>query len=123
MSAAPTGPYHRPRDRSEPLGDVLRRALKRRGLLDPRPRQRVWDAWTHLLGRTADHTRLAALRDHVATFLVDSSPLLSELNNFRKQELLEGLRDQVKSYFVRDIRFRLQKDAPPAPPPQTARRP
>ena len=68
-----------------------------------------------LLGRDAVHTSLERLQKDVVTFTVDSSALLSELGGFRKQELLEGLRSQVKTYFVRDLRLRLEKRRPPAP--------
>ena len=95
----------------ERLGDVLKRWMRRSGILRTSERDRLWDAWQRLLGRDAAHTVLAGLKNHVLTFTVDSSALLSELNNFRKQDLLKALRTEVKSYFVRDIRFRLQKDA------------
>jgi predicted nucleic acid-binding Zn ribbon protein len=75
-------------------------------------REVVWAAWEELLGPDAKHTEFVGLAKHVATFVVDSSALLSELNNFRKQELLEGLRERVRVPFVRDIRFRLQKRGP-----------
>jgi predicted nucleic acid-binding Zn ribbon protein len=97
-------------DRAEPVGDVLKRWMRRSGILRTSERDRLWDAWQRLLGRDAPHTVLSGLKNHVLVFDVDSSALLAELNNFRKQDLLEGLRAEVKSYFVRDIRFRLQKD-------------
>jgi predicted nucleic acid-binding Zn ribbon protein len=99
-------------ERSETVGNVLRRWGRRTGLLRVTERDRVWQAWEHLLGRDAAHTSLEGLRSNVATFIVDSSALLSELRSFRKQELLEGLRREVRSYFVRDIRFRLEKRRP-----------
>ncbi|MBE3124467.1 MAG: DUF721 domain-containing protein [Acidobacteria bacterium] len=99
---------------AEPLGDVLRRWARRSGLLRLTDRQRVWGAWHRLLGPDAAHTSLEGLKNHVATFTVDSSALLSELNNFRKADLLEGIREDVKTYFVRDIRFRLVKSRSPA---------
>jgi hypothetical protein len=52
------------------------------------------------------------LRGNVATFSVDSSALLSELNNFQKVELLEALHREVRTCFVREIRFRLEKRPP-----------
>lgn len=97
---------------AEPVGEVLRRWISRSGVLRGSDREKIWDAWAGLLGRDAAHTSLEGLRGNVATFVVDSSALLSELRQFRKQELLEGLREQVKTYFVRDIRFRLEKKRP-----------
>jgi len=93
----------------EEVGQILRRWAVRTGFLRLSEREKVWSAWQDLLGPDASHTRLEGLRKNVATFHVDSSALLSELNNFRRQELLEELRGRVKSYFVRDLRFRLEK--------------
>ncbi|HUU11462.1 MAG TPA: DUF721 domain-containing protein [Phycisphaerae bacterium] len=102
------------KDWAEPLGEVLRRWVARSGALRLSDRERVWEAWQRRLGPEAKHTHLESLRKNVATFTVDSSALLSELNNFRKQELLEALHDDVRGCFIRDIRFRLEKRAPPA---------
>ena len=103
------------KDRVEPVGEVLRRWAKRSGLLRLSDRERVWDAWQGCLGPDAAHTRLEGLRNQVATFTVDSSALLSELRQFRKSELLEVLRREVKTYFIRDLKFRLENRRPPAP--------
>jgi predicted nucleic acid-binding Zn ribbon protein len=102
-----------PDKRSQPVGDILRRWAKRTGALKASDQDRIWAAWQRLLGRDAAHTTLVGLKNQVAMFNVDSSALLSELNNFRKQELLEGLRREVKTYFVRDFRLRLEKRRPP----------
>ena len=97
--------------RAERIGDVAQRWAARSGLLRVSDRERVWEAWQRHLGNQAAHTRLESLREHVATFVVDSSALLAELNNFRKPDLLAMLQQDVPSYFVADLRFRLQKDA------------
>jgi predicted nucleic acid-binding Zn ribbon protein len=97
--------------RAEPIGAIARRWAARAGLLRVSDRERVWNAWQAHLGAEARHTRLEALRNHVATFVIDSSALLAELNNFRKAELLEVLRRDVPSCFVADLRFRLEKRA------------
>lgn len=97
------------KDRAEVVGDVLRRWMTRSGVVRLSDRERIWDAWQRRLGDDAPHTRLDSLKAQVVTFAVDSSALLSELNNFRKPDLLEGLRQDVRTYFVRDIRFRLDK--------------
>jgi len=98
--------------RAEPLGEILQRWLARSGLLRLSDRDRVWEAWQRRLGADAAHTALLSLKRNVATFSVDSSALLSELNNFRKVELLEALQREVRTYFVRDIRFRLERRSP-----------
>lgn len=101
---------------AEPVGEVLRRWMSRSGVLRGTDRDRIEEAWRGLLGPDAAHTRLEGLRGNVATFVVDSSALLAELRQFRKQELIEGLREQVKTYFVRDVRLRLEKKGPPQRP-------
>ena len=98
--------------RAEPLGNILQRWLDRSGLLRLSDHDRVWEVWGRQLGRDAAHTSLVSLKGNVATFSVDSSALLSELNNFRKVELLEALHREVRTYFVRDIRFHLDKRDP-----------
>jgi len=98
--------------RAEPIGQVARRWAARAGLLRVSDRDRVWDAWQNFLGPAADHTRLEGLRNHVAWFVVDSSALLAELNNFRKTELIAMLQRDVRCYLVSDLRFRLEKGRP-----------
>jgi hypothetical protein len=111
-------------DRSEPVGDVVRRWAVRSGFTRVSDRDKIWAVWQRLLGPEAAHTCLERLANRgknagVASFIVDSSALLSELRNFRKEELLEAIRREVKTYFVQDIKFRLEKK----PPPKAARRP
>jgi predicted nucleic acid-binding Zn ribbon protein len=104
--------------RAERIGAVARRWAARSGLLRVSDRDRIREAWQAYLGPVAAHTRLHSLRGNVATFTVDSSALLAELNNFRKSELLAMLQQDVPSCFVADLRFRLQKDAPPREEPK-----
>jgi len=96
---------------AESLGSILARWIKRSGLAHASDRERITRAWEEILGPEAAHTRLDGLRKGAATFVVDSSTLLSELNNFRRQELLEGLQARVKAPFISDLKFRLEKRA------------
>ena len=95
-----------------PEASDFKKVLARSGLLRLPDRDRVWDAWQRELGPDAAHTCLVSLKGNVALFSVDSSALLSELNNFRKVELLEALQREVRTYFVRDIRLRLENREP-----------
>jgi len=95
--------------RPELVGQIVRRWAARAGVLQVSDRDRVWAAWRNHLGSLADHTRLEGLRNHVAYFAVDSSALLAELNNFYKTELIAMLQRDVRSCFVSDLRFRLEK--------------
>jgi len=96
---------------AETVGSVLARWLKRSGLARAGDRERIASAWEEILGPEAAHTRLERIHKGAATFVVDSSTLLSELSNFRRQELLEGLQARVKAPFISDLRFRLEKRA------------
>ena len=96
---------------AESLGSVLARWIKRSGLAHAGDRERITRAWEEILGPEAVHTRLDGIRKGAATFVVDSSTLLSELNNFRKQELLEGLQARIKAPFISNLKFRLEKRA------------
>jgi hypothetical protein len=98
--------------RAKAIGDIVRQVITRRGWNKLGPQEQVWDVWERLLGSEAPHTRLEGMRKDVAWFVVDSSALLSELANFRKQEILEVLHREVRSVFVRDIKLRLEKRRP-----------
>ena len=115
----PEASDYRP-DRSEPIGEVVRRWAIRSGLTRVSDRDKIWAVWQRLLGPEAAHTSLERLANRgtsagVATFVIDSSALLSELRNFRKEELLEALRREVRTYFVQDLKFRLEKKPPTKP--------
>jgi hypothetical protein len=108
------------KDRSEAVGEAVRRWAVRSGFTRVSDRDKIWAVWQRLLGPEAAHTGLERLANRgknagVASFIVDSSALLSELRNFRKEELLEALRREVKTYFVQDIKFRLEKKPPRRP--------
>lgn len=100
----------------ESLRDIIGRYLDRAGLSRHLQADEVRRVWEQLLGEAAEHARLDSLRGGVALFVVDSAALLSELNNFRKAELLAGLQGEVKGLFIRDIKFR------PGPPKAPERR-
>jgi predicted nucleic acid-binding Zn ribbon protein len=100
--------------RSHVVGDVVRQLLARRGLNKLPQRQQIWEVWERLLGHEAPHTHLEGMKNQVVTFTVDSSSLLSELANFRKHEILEAFHREVRTFFVRDIKLRLEKRRPAA---------
>ncbi|MCX5682307.1 MAG: hypothetical protein NT049_01305, partial [Planctomycetota bacterium] len=69
------------RDRSEPVGEVVRRWALRSGFTRISDRDKIWAVWQRLLGPEAVHTRLERLANRgtsagVASFVVDSSALL-----------------------------------------------
>ncbi|MBN2584807.1 MAG: DUF721 domain-containing protein [Planctomycetes bacterium] len=90
----------------EQLKDILGRYLQSSGLTRRSPHSRLLEVWRQALGPQCEHTQLDAVRKNVAYFRVDNAALLSELNNFRKLELLSLLQSEVRDIFIRDIKFR-----------------
>jgi len=109
MTELPETSDSRPAER---IGPILARWIKRAGLANASDREKLWTAWQDLLGPDAERTCLERLHRGTATFAVDSSALLSELNNFRKRELLDALADRLPSPRVHNLRFRLEKRGP-----------
>lgn len=98
----------------ELLGDILTKYLKTTALAGRMQLAEVETVWRAALGPAAGHTKLDSLKKGVAVFVVDSSVLLSELNNFRKLELLSHLQSAVHGVFIQDIKFRPGMVKPPA---------
>lgn len=90
----------------ELLRDIIARYLDATGLSRQLQQAELLRVWREMLGDLADHTRLDAVRGDVVTFAVDNAALMAELANFRKEELLAGLRAGVKGLNVRQIKFR-----------------
>ena len=101
----------------ELLRDIIGRYLDRTGLGRRLQYAELEAVWRKLLGEAADHTRLDAVRNDVAVFVVDNAALLAELNNFRKAELLDGLRAELKGLALRDLKFRPGTLRPGRPAP------
>ncbi|HOI54779.1 MAG TPA: DciA family protein [Phycisphaerae bacterium] len=90
----------------EQLKDILSRFIETSGLSRRTAESRLLEVWRQALGEQSRHTALESLRKNVASFRVDNASLLSELNNFRKLELLSLLQSEVREVFIRDIKFR-----------------
>jgi len=90
----------------EQLKDILSRFLETSGLSRRTAESRLLEVWRQALGEQSRHTALEGIRKNVASFRVDNAALLSELNNFRKLELLSLLQSEVREVFIRDITFR-----------------
>lgn len=91
---------------AEPVGDIISRFLQQSGLVRRSRSAEIERRLVEALGPAAEHVRLDAIRDDVVTLAVDSAPLLAELRNFRKAELLAALSDDAAGLLVRDIKFR-----------------
>ncbi len=91
----------------ELLKDILGRYLQKSGLTRRLQHAQLLGVWQEALGPQSEDTQLEAVRKNVAYFRVGNAPLLAELNNFRKLELLSRLQSEVAAIFIRDIKFRL----------------
>src|SRR5436190_1296569 len=89
-----------------PIGDVLRGILK-----DAKPAARrggIGAAWAQAAGdELSADTRPSTLQRGVLTVEVRSTPLLAELEGFRKDELLARLLATGTSGRIHGLRFRL----------------
>lgn len=97
------------RYRAFEAGELSTRFLKTRELKAPDKHQRLREAWVQIVGdELAGKTHVVRYRGGIVTVDVKGSPLLQELEQFYKNELLESLRGAVTNVLVRDIRFRLE---------------
>ena len=91
----------------EPIGPILARCMRSWGLLRPTRQRRLARAWCEAVGpETARHTRILSFRRGVLEVAVDSAARLQELVCFEKSAILDRLRQNLGSMYVRDIRFR-----------------
>ncbi len=97
-----------PKRGPEALGDILKRVLRESGFADRKSGDEITEVWREIAGpETGSHTSIYAFRSGIVTVAVDSAPLCQELDLFRKEELLDALRQKVRGSYVRELRFRL----------------
>lgn len=97
--------------RREPkaLADILAEVDALRGFGKTNARQRLVDAWADVAGEAASASHPMHIRAGVLHVSVRSAGLLDELNNFRKAELLDALRERHAGLKLRGLRFRLAR--------------
>jgi predicted nucleic acid-binding Zn ribbon protein len=89
------------------IGDLLAAVLARRGYGNATAQLELERTWKLVAGdRIAKQTRVGSFRRGVLEVLVDSAPLLAELDGFRKEELLQALADRVEHSTISSLRFR-----------------
>ena len=92
----------------ERVGDILERVLKESGILDRQQEEDLVQAWKDVAGEdVAEYATIHSFRGGVVTVGVMAAPLLMELERYRKEELLKGLRERLRGVFVAELRFRL----------------
>jgi hypothetical protein len=90
-----------------PIGELLTDYLRACGLEDVERARRMVDSWRAAVSpEVFRHTRLLRVREGVVHVGVSSSALLFELEGFRREEILAGLRERPGGY-VRDVKFKL----------------
>ncbi len=91
------------------LGEAIQQYLQKEGLLSRSGKEDLPEAWRAAAGEEiAGHTQVCAMKRGVLRILVDSAPLLHELESFRKAELLEAMRGRCPKVTIRELRFVVQ---------------
>jgi hypothetical protein len=67
----------------------------------------VYDAWLGVVGEQAAHCAITGVRRGTLSVVVDSASCLHELANFRKREIIAGLKTRSGCEKIHDIEFRL----------------
>jgi len=91
----------------KPLREILPRLLKE--VLGPRgkARDRLREAWSEVVGAAdAQRTRLVGVEDGVLTVEVASAALKHDLEFFRREEVLSGLREKLPALALQKVRYR-----------------
>ena len=95
-------------DRARPIGDVIKRLLKRKRFYEKGKFGALVHAWAHVVGdEIAAHTRISGFREGRLVVDVDSSVLLHELGGFLKEQVLRELQATDGGVDVMELRFRL----------------
>ena len=103
-----------PKRGMEPLADVLAGVVRQVTGKRARVADEIASAWQDVVSdRVCQHTRPVGMRRGVLTIEVANSVLLQELAAFRKEWILNGLRQRVRRVYINDLRFRLG-GTPPA---------
>lgn len=94
----------------DPLSSALSELISARGLARARGESQLADAWRQAAGEAcSQRTRPLGLRRGVLQVAVDSAPLRSELQSFRRAELLHALQEAAPHLNVRDLKFVLKR--------------
>ena len=94
--------------RPERLGDILPRVLKEVGFGRRNANEDLARAWADVAGpEVSKYTSVEGFKAGRLTVAVKAAPLFQELETFRKEELLKGLRERLAGTNVEELRFRL----------------
>jgi len=89
------------------MGDIVNRLIAQRGYLQTLGSEQLQEAWKEAAGSVlADETQIGNVRRGVLEIFTSDSCLIQELT-FRKQQLLQKLRQVAPDLKIRDLRFRV----------------
>ena len=92
----------------QPVGDILARYMRTSGLKEKLRSPAIYDCWPEVVGPDACcHSRVVGFSNCTLYVEVDSAPWLHMLSAFKKQELLQDLRQLVRGVRVNNIKFRI----------------
>lgn len=88
------------------IGDLIGRVMAKYGATQSTAQLERERAWKQVADeRIRAHTRVGSMRRGTLEILVDSAPLLMELQGFRREELLAKLKQQVEHCEIKALRF------------------
>ena len=96
----------RDRDRARPIGEVIRKIVRRKRFFEKGKYGSLVAAWSELVGeQIANRTRIRSFKGGQLVIEVDSAVLLHELSSFMKEQLLAGLQTTEAGRDVANLRF------------------
>ncbi|NOX56326.1 MAG: DUF721 domain-containing protein [Planctomycetes bacterium] len=97
------GPIH--------VSQALSELIVRRGWARSAGDEQLQEAWKEAAGaKLAQRTRVLGIRDGVLRVGVAHAALLSELESFHKQDILQRIRGIRPDFRIRDVKFLLRGD-------------
>jgi hypothetical protein len=92
---------------AKPLGATLARWISDSGLARRYAMKDLYSAWQETVGKDASHCQIVGVKKGVVHVVVDSAACLHEMANFRKPEIIAGLRKTKGLEKIHNIEFRL----------------
>jgi predicted nucleic acid-binding Zn ribbon protein len=95
------------KDRTQSIQSIIKDVIRTLGGKRRMKQQKeLSEIWTEISGKKlSSHTQLMGVRKKVIQVKVDSVTLMSELSNFKRQELLAKIREKTPGKYYLDIKF------------------
>jgi len=93
-------------DRPTPLGQLLVRVIRQRGIAEKSGQQKLNAIWADAAGERIGHrSSVKRLRDGVLEVGVRNGAVLEELNSYLKHNLLSGIQAKYPDLRIRSLKF------------------